>query len=98
LSYAEIDREANKVANAFRQLGVGKGTRVGIFAANGLEYLTLWFGLAKIGAIELPLNTAYRAPQTAATLLRAEVPIVVVQANLVGEFEWARVFGDSKIS
>jgi carnitine-CoA ligase len=86
LSYAEIDREANKVANAFRQLGVGKGTRVGIFAANGLEYLTLWFGLAKIGAIELPLNTAYRAPQIAATLLRAEVPIVVVQANLAGEF------------
>lgn len=86
-SYAEADRRANRVANAFRALGVGEGTRVAILCSNRIEYLDLWFGLSKIGAIELPLNTAYKRAQILHSLARADVPVVVVQADLAGEFE-----------
>jgi crotonobetaine/carnitine-CoA ligase len=86
-SYAEADRRANHVANAFRALGVGKGTRVAILCTNRVEYLDLWFGLSKIGAIELPLNTAYKGPQLLHSFVRAEVPVAVVQADLAAEFE-----------
>ncbi len=86
-SYAEAGRRANRVANAFRALGVGKGARVAILCANRVEYLDLWFGLSLIGAVELPLNTGYKGPQILHSLARAEVPVVVVQADLAPEFE-----------
>lgn len=86
-SYAEMDRRANRVANAFRALGVGKGARVAILCTNRIEYLDLWFGLSKIGAVELPLNTAYKRTQILNSLARADVPVVVVQADLAAEFE-----------
>ena len=86
-SYREINRRANRVANAFRGLGVSKGTRVAILISNRVEYLDIWFGLAKLGAIELPINTAYKAPQILQTLSRADVPVVVVQESLAPEFK-----------
>ena len=87
LSFADIDRRSNRAANALRAVGVGKGTRVAILCANCPEFLDVWFGLAKLGAVQLPLNTAYKAPQILHTLTRADVPVVVVQAALAPEFE-----------
>lgn len=86
-SYGEMNRRANRVANAFRALDIGKGTRVAILCTNRVEYLDLWFGLSKIGAVELPLNTAYKSAQILYSLARAETPVAVVQASLAAEFE-----------
>jgi fatty-acyl-CoA synthase len=55
-SYAELNDRANRLANWMRALGVEKGDRVAILAHNGLVYLDLFYGLAKIGAILAPLN------------------------------------------
>ena len=56
-TYDELNRRANRAANFLReQLGVQKGDRVSILAQNGIVYLDLLFGLAKIGAILAPLN------------------------------------------
>ncbi len=56
-SYGELNRRANQAANFLRQeLDVQKGDRVSILAQNGIVYLDLFFGLAKIGAILAPLN------------------------------------------
>jgi len=84
-SYAEMDVAADRVAAAFRMLGATKQTRVGILLANRVEYLDLWFGLSRIGAVQVPLNTAYRAPQILHALRRAPVPIVVVEEALAAE-------------
>ncbi len=56
LSYLEIDLRANKLANAMRDLGVKKGDRVAILMMNGIEYFESFIGLAKIGAVVVPLN------------------------------------------
>lgn len=85
VSYAQMDAAADRVAAAFRGLGASKQTRVGILLANRIEYLDLWFGLSRIGAVQVPLNTAYRAPQILHVLRRAPIPIVVVEEALVGE-------------
>ncbi len=60
ISYRELDDKSNAVANSFRRLGIEKGDKVAIMMLNCPEYLYVWFGLAKIGAIEVPINTAYR--------------------------------------
>lgn len=85
VTYAEADVRANRVANAFRALGAAKGTRVGILLRNRLEYLDLWFGLSRLGAIELPINTEYKRNQIVHVLSRAPVPIVVVEEPLLDE-------------
>ena len=56
-TYGELNRRANQAANFLQQeLDVQKGDRVSILAQNGIVYLDLFFGLAKIGAILAPLN------------------------------------------
>jgi fatty-acyl-CoA synthase len=55
-TYAELNARANRLANWMRALGVQKGDRVSILAHNGIAYMDLLYGLAKIGAIFAPLN------------------------------------------
>jgi fatty-acyl-CoA synthase len=55
-TYGELNARANRLANWMRSLGVQKGERVSILAHNGIEYIDLFYGLAKIGAIFAPLN------------------------------------------
>jgi len=85
ITYREANARANRVANAFRALGAKHGMRVGILLRNRLEYLDLWFGLSKIGAIQVPINTEYKSPQILHVLRRAPVPFVVVEESLAGE-------------
>jgi crotonobetaine/carnitine-CoA ligase len=60
ISYDEIRRYSNRCANAFKNLGINKGDKVSIMLPNCPEFLYLWFGLAKCGAVEVPVNTAYK--------------------------------------
>jgi fatty-acyl-CoA synthase len=56
-TYAALNRRANRLANWMRDtLGVQVGDRVSILAHNGVAYLDLFYGLAKVGAIFAPLN------------------------------------------
>lgn len=87
ITYAEADQRADRMAAAFASLGVTKGERVALLLKNRIEYLDLWFGLSRIGAIQLPLNTAYRSPQLLHTLKRAPVAAVVVEDDLLCELE-----------
>lgn len=86
VTYAEAHARANRVANAFQALGAGQDARVGVLLRNRLEYLDLWFGLSRLGAVQLPLNTEYKRTQLVHVLGRAAVPIVVVEEPLLGEF------------
>jgi carnitine-CoA ligase len=87
ITYAEADRRADGVAAALHTLGIAKGQRVAILLHNRIEYLDLWFGLSRIGAIQLPLNTAYKSLQLLHTLKRAPVTAVVVEDALLPELE-----------
>jgi len=60
ISYNEINRYTNRCANAFKNMGIGKGDKVSIMLPNCPEFLYLWFGLAKCGAVEVPVNTSYK--------------------------------------
>ena len=59
-TYADFREEVDKLAAALLALGVEKGDRVGIWAPNRPEWLTLQFASARIGAILVNINPAYR--------------------------------------
>lgn len=58
-TYAQFNEEINKTANLFLELGIKKDEKVAIQLYNCPEFLMCWFGLAKIGAVMVPLNTKY---------------------------------------
>lgn len=84
-TYAEANRRANKVANALAAIQIKKGSRVGILLKNRLEYLDLWFGLSKLGAIQVPINSEFKAPQILHVLRRSPIEVLVVETSLLGE-------------
>jgi len=59
-TYAEIDRRSNAMARAFAQLGVKKGDRVVTLFNTNIDVFSCWFAINKLGAIWVPINTAYR--------------------------------------
>lgn len=59
-TYEDINRYSNKCANAFLNEGAKKNDKISIMLANCPEFLHLWFGAAKAGAVEVPINTSYK--------------------------------------
>ena len=80
---AEIDRQANRIANALADLGVGRGTTVASMLDNGPEAVLTWFAAHKLGAIAVPVNTALKGPMLRHQLADAGAPVLIVQDDLV---------------
>lgn len=59
-TYEQVDRLSNRCAHAFRGLGVTKSDKISLMLPNCPEFIHLWFGAAKIGAVEVPVNTSYK--------------------------------------
>ncbi len=59
LTYADLHREVNRLANGLRDLGIGKGDVVGLYMPMVPEIAVALFALAKIGAVILPLFSGY---------------------------------------
>ncbi len=62
-SYKELNQKSNQVANFFLQKGIHKGDRVGVLLYNCHEYIEIYFALAKVGAILVPLNWRMAPPE-----------------------------------
>jgi crotonobetaine/carnitine-CoA ligase len=62
-TYADADRLTNRYARGFAALGITKGTNVAVMLPNCPEFLWTIWGLGKIGAVAVPLNTAAKGDQ-----------------------------------
>jgi crotonobetaine/carnitine-CoA ligase len=60
LSFAEINRQANRAANGLAALGVKPGVGVSIMLPNAPEWLFVYFAVQKLGAYAVPVNVALR--------------------------------------
>ena len=60
LSYNDLDRESNRAARAFSQLGIGRGDRVAFLLGNSPDFIVAFFGVVKVGAIAVPLDPKYK--------------------------------------
>ena len=62
-TFDEINRNANKVANALKNIGVSKGDRVALFLSNSLELIYFFTGILKNGSIVVPMNTSFKGEE-----------------------------------
>ena len=56
LDFCELNARCNRVAHALRGAGVQQGDRVALLLMNGAEFMESFFAVAKIGAVNVPLN------------------------------------------
>jgi carnitine-CoA ligase len=54
-----FNARVNRVARNLQDRGIGEGSHVAVLMDNSPDYLALWFALGKVGAVEIPINTAY---------------------------------------
>ncbi|MCO7220126.1 AMP-binding protein [Klenkia sp. PcliD-1-E] len=80
-SWAELDRTANRVAQALARDGVRAGDRVAYVGANAPSFLAVLFGAAKLGAVPAPLNALLAAPELSVVLGDARPAVLVVGAG-----------------
>ena len=65
LSYTDLDKASNKVANALIKMGVNKGDRVAMLLSNSPGFVIIYFGIVKTGAIAIPLDAEYKVDELA---------------------------------
>jgi len=81
LTYAELALGAQRVAAGLAELGVRAGDRVATMLDPTPDYLAAWWGTAWAGAVEVPVNTAYKGEYLEHVLRRSEPGVLVLDAR-----------------
>ncbi|MDR3554049.1 MAG: ATP-dependent acyl-CoA ligase [Syntrophobacteraceae bacterium] len=84
ITYKEIDLFSNRCANGFQKLGINKGDKVSIMLKNCPEFIYAWFGLAKLGAVEVPVNTNYKGEFLRHIVDQSDSTILLVGSEYLG--------------
>ena len=87
ISWGEFDRKANRLANLLLARGVRKGEKVGILLMNCLEWLPIYFGILKSGAIAVPLNFRYTADEIKYCIELADIETLIFGPAFTGRIE-----------
>src|SRR3954467_11980221 len=82
LTYRELNREANRLANHLLSLGVGPEVRVGICVERSLEMVVGLLGILKAGGAYVPLDPAYPQERLAFMLVDSQTPVLLTQQHL----------------
>ena len=77
LTWTDFDRFANRIANALLSSGIKRGDKVAILMMNCLEWLPVYFGVLKTGALAVPLNFRYTAGEIRDCLAIAEADMLM---------------------
>jgi len=81
LTYAELDREVDRVARGLLALGLEKGDRVGIWSPNNAEWVLVQYATAKVGVILVNLNPAYRTSEVQYALAQSGCRLLVAATD-----------------
>lgn len=84
VSFAEFDALCGRTAAWLSEHGVRKGDRVGVWLVNRVEWLALLFGLARLGATLVSVNTRYRSAELEYLLSKSGTRMLVLQPDFRG--------------
>ncbi len=101
LTYAELNERTNRLANGLRGLGVEVGDRIAVLGRNSNTYVAIYFALAKIGAIMVPVNFWYKTREIHYTLRQSGSSAFIVDGrfsevaalNELDGLEWTLFYG-----
>ncbi|WP_372620228.1 AMP-binding protein [Falsiroseomonas sp.] len=83
LSHAALREEARAVARSLLALGIRRGEHVGVLTGNDADWVRIFYGAALIGAVTVPVNTRFKAPEIAFALRQADCRAVFVRGRFL---------------
>ncbi len=87
ITWKEFDKRANRFANLLLSRGIHKGDKVAILLMNCIEWLPVYFGALKAGAVAVPLNYRYTAEEIKYCVELAEADVLVFGPEFIGRVE-----------
>lgn len=87
ITWSVFDEKANRLANMLVSRGIQKGDKVGILLMNCLEWLPIYFGVLKTGALAVPLNFRYDAEEIRYCVELADVDVLIFGPEFIGRVE-----------
>ena len=87
ITWSVFNEKANRCANLLISRGIKKGDKVGILLMNGLEWLPVYFGILKTGALAVPLNYRYTSGEIKYCLELADTNAIVFGPEFIGRME-----------
>jgi long-chain acyl-CoA synthetase len=78
LSYNELDRRSNRIAANLLAKGYRKGAHIAVMLPNSPAFLLVWFAIAKIGGVMIPVNTAYGGGELDFLLNQSDAQAIVI--------------------
>ena len=93
-NYRDFNREANRVAKSLLAIGVENQEHVAVWMTNRPEWLFLMFGIARIGACIVPLNTRYRTDDVAYAVKQSESSTIIALAES-GPIDYQKILAET---
>ncbi len=87
ITWSVFDEKANRVANMLMSRGINKGDRVAILMFNCLEWLPIYFGILKTGAIAVPMNFRFTADEILYCAELSEIHVMIFGPEFIGRIE-----------
>jgi len=87
MTWRVFEEKANRLANLLIKRGIKKGDKVAILLMNCLEWLPIYFGILKAGAIAVPMNFRYTAEEIKYCLELSETSALIFGPEFIGRLE-----------
>ncbi len=98
ITWQVFEEKANRVANMLLDRGIGKGNKVAILLMNCLEFLPIYFGILKTGAVVVPMNFRFSAEEIRYCVELSDTDVLLFGPEFIGRVEEiAEKIGDSRL-
>ncbi len=87
ITWRVFEERANRFANLLLTRGCGKGDKIAILMMNSIEWLPVYFGILKAGAVAVPLNYRYTAEEIRYCLGKADCSMLIFGPEFIGRLE-----------
>ncbi len=87
ITWEVFNEKSNRLANLLTQNGIGKGKKVAILLMNCIDWLPIYFGILKAGALAVPLNFRYSSDEIDYCLSLAQADVLIFGNEFVGRVE-----------
>ncbi|MBQ7378522.1 MAG: acyl--CoA ligase [Clostridia bacterium] len=87
ITWEQFWKRANRFANLLLSRGCRKGDKVSILMMNSIEWLPIYFGILKAGAVAVPLNYRYTADEIKYCLDKSDSSMVIFGPEFIGRME-----------
>ncbi len=87
ITWSVFNEKSNRLANMLLQNGIGRGKKVAILLMNCIDWLPIYFGILKAGALAVPLNFRYSSDEIDYCLQLAEADVLIFGTEFIGRVE-----------